>query len=168
MNLFSVILVVLLLFQIRVLLHRIKYGWTYNVAPRIKVNQIKQALLVLENSSLGGYFYLSGGKKPSRIYFIKNQGISEWWFELLIRRKNEKIIDYLRSKQHHTDVGGMINPDILNKSFKDFYKINIGSNIEEIATSIINIFVEHFGCSPESKIFLKFFKIEVEKGIALD
>ena len=158
----------LLLFQINVMFHRIKNGWTYNVAPRIKVNQIKQALLVLGNSSLGGYLYLSTNKNPVRIYLLKNQGHSDWWFELLLSKKHENILGYFKSKLPQVEVQGGVNQEIFNKSFKDYYKIIVGSNYEEISISLINIFSEYLGCSLESKIYLKFFKIEVEKGISLD
>lgn len=148
--------------------HRIKYGWTYNVAPRIKVNQIKQALLVLANSSLGGYLYLSGNKNPVRIYMLKNQDHSEWWFELLLKRKHENIFGYLKSKLPNVEILGGVNPEIINKSFKDYYRIVVGSNYDEISVSLMNLFMEHLGCSLESKIFLKFYKIEVEKAISLE
>ena len=127
MDLFSVIIIVLILIQVSVMHHRIKWGWSYNIAPRIQIDQIISALEVLENSSIGGYLYISANKNPIRIYIVKNQNDKEWWFELFINQKHKDIIKIFDEKY---DMTNHINTDIkgvhYNKFFDGFKKYFVG------------------------------------------
>jgi hypothetical protein len=167
MYLLSALLLFLLYVQIIVMYRRKKRGWSYNASYTIRVAQLINVLEVLENSSIGGYLYLSSSKFPFRIYLLKNQNNTEWWFELYIKNTSQKVIDNLEKTFPFNVAPSIYLPVTLNKSFQKFNRYIIGSEKEELAIFLRELFTNYLNCDKDSKIYLRFINIEVEKGLYL-
>jgi len=168
MYLLSALLLFLLYVQIIVMYRRKKRGWSYNVSHTIRVDQFINVLEVLENSSVGGYLYLSSNKFPFRIYLLKNQNNKEWWFELFIKNKSKQVIDILEKTFPFVEDSSIFPPIVLDKSFLKFNRYIIGSDNEKLSIFLRELFINCLRCNRDSKIYLRFLNIEVEKGLCIN
>ena len=147
--------------------NRIKWGWTYNIGVKIKINEIIRGLDVLENSSIGGYLDLTNRKSGKRIYVLKNQNSSEWWFELFIETTSIRLINMLEKTFTCNKEPSIIHYSTYNKSFIKQKRFIIGCHKEKISQCLGSVFIDFLGNDPKSKIYLKFSNVEVEKGLNL-
>ncbi|MDR3610159.1 MAG: hypothetical protein P4L27_06320 [Ignavibacteriaceae bacterium] len=123
------------------LTHKNQYKHFYN----IEFQKLLNALEVLEEGNVGGYF----GVKPLKgsfywIYIIKNQDDKEWWFEIAIIKKYSEILNLMFGENktendfHETEI------PTCRLNLKNFVRYKIGSDKNAIMILLSDYFTKAF------------------------
>lgn len=181
-NILTILLIVILIYEILVLHRTIKWGDQYWISFTLSLNEFSKGLGVLERASVGSYFSFTLRKGSPQIIALKNQDSSEWWFELLINPKKKRYF-FDKAKNHISSIyykdilGALLNeygfedktkkpiPLSCRKSLHKYNRFVVDNDKEKIADVLITFFQKNFKSSSTDKITISFNNTYVEHGI---
>ena len=154
----SVILIVVILFQLSRIKNAILYGDKISIGRDFYIKDLDCLFKIIEQSNPDSIVKVYSGKIPP-FKIVKKQDAKKWWLEILVNSKQRNILINIFNKYNYSLKNDYNNPSLKKSKF-----LCLGCDIKVIV-NILTEFYETLGFNLDNSITISLKNFAIEESL---